>query len=97
MRYLLIVFQMDSSDRYCYDPKLLWNPQVEDYLSKAYGPEHFSRISKALTYSYFIVSFFSCLILNDSLIRISFMFHHEAQCIQFVFFKGILHVILVLE
>ncbi|XP_038709669.1 tRNA (cytosine(72)-C(5))-methyltransferase NSUN6 isoform X2 [Tripterygium wilfordii] len=42
--------QMDPSERYCYNPILRWNPQVEDYFLKAYGADHFSRISKALTY-----------------------------------------------
>lgn len=47
-----------GSERYCYDPVLLWNPQVEDYFTKAYGPDHFARISKALTYcSLFIPEF----------------------------------------
>ena len=50
-------------DRYCYDPVLRWDPQVEDYFNKAYGPDHFSRISKALTYlPSFHPSFFFCLI-----------------------------------
>lgn len=37
-------------ERYCYDPVLRWDPQVEDYFNKAYGPDHFAQISKALTY-----------------------------------------------
>ncbi|XP_050217023.1 rRNA (cytosine-C(5))-methyltransferase NOP2C isoform X2 [Mercurialis annua] len=43
--------QMDpsDSDRYSFNPKLQWNPQVQDYFSKAYGPEQFSHISHALT------------------------------------------------
>ncbi|EEF34364.1 rRNA (cytosine-C(5))-methyltransferase NOP2C [Ricinus communis] len=40
---------MDPSERYCFNPKLQWNPQVEDYFTKAYGPDYFSRISHALT------------------------------------------------
>ncbi|CAM8985406.1 unnamed protein product [Rhodiola kirilowii] len=51
---------MDSSERYCYNPKLVWNPQVEEYLVKAYGAEHFSRISKALTYP----SCYTCIRVN---------------------------------
>ncbi|KAK4397733.1 rRNA (cytosine-C(5))-methyltransferase NOP2C [Sesamum angolense] len=39
---------MDPSERYCYNPTLRWNPQVEEYFVKAYGVEHFARISKAL-------------------------------------------------
>ncbi|XP_054799593.1 rRNA (cytosine-C(5))-methyltransferase NOP2C-like isoform X2 [Prosopis cineraria] len=39
----------DSSNRYSYDPTLQWNPQVHDYFVKAYGADHFSRISKSLT------------------------------------------------
>ncbi|XP_065881302.1 rRNA (cytosine-C(5))-methyltransferase NOP2C [Euphorbia lathyris] len=41
--------QMDPSDRYCFNPILRWNSQVEDYFIKAYGPDHFSLISHALT------------------------------------------------
>ncbi|KAF3443559.1 hypothetical protein FNV43_RR13246 [Rhamnella rubrinervis] len=42
--------QMEEiSERYSYDPILRWNPQVEDYFARAYGPHHFSCISKALT------------------------------------------------
>ncbi|CAM8989121.1 unnamed protein product [Rhodiola kirilowii] len=52
--------EMDSSERYCYNPKLVWNPQVEEYLVKAYGAEHFSRISKALTYP----SCYTCIRVN---------------------------------
>ncbi|XP_028788315.1 putative methyltransferase NSUN6 [Neltuma alba] len=39
----------DLSNRYSYNPTLQWNPQVYDYFVKAYGSDHFSRISKALT------------------------------------------------
>lgn len=39
-----------GSERYCYDPVLQWDPQVEEYFNKAYGPDQFARISKALTY-----------------------------------------------
>lgn len=51
---------MDSSERYCYDPYLQWNPQVEEYFIKAYGADHFARISKALTRP----SCYSCLRVN---------------------------------
>lgn len=40
----------DVSERYRFEPLLRWNPLVQDYFSKAYGPHHFARISKALTY-----------------------------------------------
>ncbi|KAL0697383.1 hypothetical protein Bca4012_053505 [Brassica carinata] len=49
-----------DSSRYCYDPMLRWDPQVEDYFSKAYGSDHFSRISKALTRP----SSYSCIRVN---------------------------------
>ncbi|KAG7591103.1 PUA-like superfamily [Arabidopsis thaliana x Arabidopsis arenosa] len=49
-----------DSERYCYDPILRWNPQVEDYFTKAYGPDHFARISKALTRP----SSYSCIRVN---------------------------------
>ncbi|XP_076898115.1 rRNA (cytosine-C(5))-methyltransferase NOP2C-like [Bidens hawaiensis] len=52
--------QMDESDRYCYNPRLHWNPQVEDYFTKAYGTEAFNRISKALTRP----SCYSCIRVN---------------------------------
>ncbi|KAL8268718.1 hypothetical protein R6Q59_002516 [Mikania micrantha] len=51
---------MDQSDRYCYNPSLHWNPQVEEYFSKAYGEEAFCRISKALTRP----SCYSCIRVN---------------------------------
>lgn len=41
--------KMDPSDRYCFSPILRWNPEVENYFIKAYGADHFSIISKALT------------------------------------------------
>uniref|UniRef100_A0A1J3IK18 Putative methyltransferase NSUN6 n=1 Tax=Noccaea caerulescens TaxID=107243 RepID=A0A1J3IK18_NOCCA len=47
-------------ERYCYDPVLQWDPQVEEYFSKAYGPDHFARISKALTRP----SSYSCIRVN---------------------------------
>ncbi|CAA7026411.1 unnamed protein product [Microthlaspi erraticum] len=49
-----------SSERYCYDPVLQWDPQVEEYFNKAYGPDHFARISKALTRP----SSYSCIRVN---------------------------------
>ncbi|KAI7748963.1 hypothetical protein M8C21_012481, partial [Ambrosia artemisiifolia] len=49
-----------SKERYCYNPSLHWNPQVEEYFSKAYGAEAFSRISKALTRP----SCYSCIRVN---------------------------------
>lgn len=51
---------MDSSERYCYNPSLIWNPQVEAYFIEAYGADHFSRISKALTRP----SCYSCIRVN---------------------------------
>ncbi|XP_021301027.1 putative methyltransferase NSUN6 isoform X4 [Herrania umbratica] len=49
-----------SSERYCYNPILRWNPQVEDYFIKAYGSLHFAQISKALTHP----SCYSCIRVN---------------------------------
>ncbi|XP_052178476.1 rRNA (cytosine-C(5))-methyltransferase NOP2C [Diospyros lotus] len=52
---------MDApSERYCYKPTLRWNPQVEEYFGKAYGADHFSRISEALTRP----SCYSCIRVN---------------------------------
>lgn len=51
---------MDSSERYCYSPTLHWNPDVEEYFTKAYGSDHFAQISKALTRP----SCYSCLRVN---------------------------------
>ncbi|XP_020590415.1 putative methyltransferase NSUN6 isoform X4 [Phalaenopsis equestris] len=56
---------MDSSSssaeqRYCYYPKLKWNPQVEEYFIKAYGTDHFARVSEALTRP----SSYSCIRVN---------------------------------
>ncbi|KAI0524757.1 hypothetical protein KFK09_004142 [Dendrobium nobile] len=56
---------MDSSSssvakRYCYNPNLRWNPQVEEYFIKAYGADHFTRISEALTRP----SCYSCIRVN---------------------------------
>lgn len=51
---------MDSSERYCYKPALRWDPQVEEYFVKAYGADHFARISEALTRP----SCYSCIRVN---------------------------------
>ncbi|CAF1923977.1 BnaC05g04520D [Brassica napus] len=51
---------MNPSSRYSYDPVLRWDPEVEDYFNKAYGPDHFARISKALTRP----SSYSCIRVN---------------------------------
>ncbi|XP_008466791.1 rRNA (cytosine-C(5))-methyltransferase NOP2C isoform X2 [Cucumis melo] len=50
----------DLPERYSYNPVLRWNPQVEEYFVKAYGAEHFSHISKALTRP----SCYSCIRVN---------------------------------
>ncbi|XP_062105721.1 rRNA (cytosine-C(5))-methyltransferase NOP2C [Humulus lupulus] len=50
----------DLSERYCFEPVLLWKPEVENYFSRAYGAEHFARISKALTRP----SCYSCIRVN---------------------------------
>ncbi|THG16700.1 hypothetical protein TEA_011416 [Camellia sinensis var. sinensis] len=65
---------MDPSDRYRFEPNLRWNPQVEEYFIKAYGADHFARISKSLTcaqtfshrISYFVLrpSCYSCIRVN---------------------------------
>ncbi|KAL9422945.1 hypothetical protein AB3S75_035098 [Citrus x aurantiifolia] len=52
--------KMDLSGRYSYSPLLRWNPQVEEYFIRAYGDDHFSRISKALTRP----SCYSCIRVN---------------------------------
>ncbi|KAF7123419.1 hypothetical protein RHSIM_Rhsim12G0010200 [Rhododendron simsii] len=52
--------QMDASERYHYNPTLQWNPRVEEYFIKAYGADHFARISKALTSP----SCYSCIRVN---------------------------------
>ncbi|KAK9742254.1 hypothetical protein RND81_03G159000 [Saponaria officinalis] len=51
---------MDPSERYCFKPTLHWNPRVEEYFVKAYGPDHFARISEALT----CPSCYSCIRVN---------------------------------
>ncbi|KAL6570492.1 rRNA (cytosine-C(5))-methyltransferase nop2c [Orobanche gracilis] len=52
--------KMDPSERYCYNPKLRWNAQVEQYFVKAYGADHFGRIANALTRP----SCYSCIRVN---------------------------------
>ncbi|PIN11510.1 tRNA and rRNA cytosine-C5-methylase (nucleolar protein NOL1/NOP2) [Handroanthus impetiginosus] len=52
--------KMDPSERYCYNPILRWNPEVEEYFVKGYGADHFARISKALTRP----SCYSCIRVN---------------------------------
>ncbi|XP_042477631.1 rRNA (cytosine-C(5))-methyltransferase NOP2C-like [Macadamia integrifolia] len=52
--------KMDHVEHYSYNPTLRWNPQVEEYFIKAYGAEHFSQISKALTHP----SCYSCIRVN---------------------------------
>ncbi|KOM46454.1 hypothetical protein LR48_Vigan07g015800 [Vigna angularis] len=39
----------DPPNRYSYSPSLHWNPQLHQYFLNAYGADHFSRISAALT------------------------------------------------
>ncbi|KAL2896045.1 putative methyltransferase NSUN6 [Bienertia sinuspersici] len=51
---------MDSSERYCFNPTLHWKPEVEEYFIKAYGADHFAKISKALTRP----SCYSCIRVN---------------------------------
>ncbi|XP_031383950.1 putative methyltransferase NSUN6 isoform X2 [Punica granatum] len=51
---------MDASERYCFNPVLKWNPQVEAYFVSAYGAEHFALISQALTRP----SCYSCIRVN---------------------------------
>ncbi|EPS65803.1 hypothetical protein M569_08974, partial [Genlisea aurea] len=50
-----------ESERYCYNTTLCWNPDVEKYFAKAYGADHFSRISAALTRP----SCYSCIRVNE--------------------------------
>ncbi|XP_031132405.1 putative methyltransferase NSUN6 [Ipomoea triloba] len=52
--------QMEQEARYSFNPSLRWNPEVEDYFTKAYGAEHFARISTALTRP----SCYSCIRVN---------------------------------
>ncbi|KAK8937141.1 hypothetical protein KSP39_PZI012379 [Platanthera zijinensis] len=62
------LLNMDSSSsssfseaqRYCYNPTLRWNSEVEEYFIKAYGADHFSQISEALTRP----SCYSCIRVN---------------------------------
>ncbi|KAH0905788.1 hypothetical protein HID58_037615 [Brassica napus] len=58
--FALSLMEMNPSSRYSYDPVLRWDPEVEDYFNKAYGPDHFARISKALTRP----SSYSCIRVN---------------------------------
>ncbi|KAI4378366.1 hypothetical protein MLD38_015855 [Melastoma candidum] len=51
---------MDPSRRYCFDPKLKWNPVVKEYFVAAYGEETFARLSEALTRP----SSYSCIRVN---------------------------------
>ncbi|KAE9454867.1 hypothetical protein C3L33_13231, partial [Rhododendron williamsianum] len=55
-----VALQMDASERYQYNPTLQWNPRVEEYFIKAYGADHFARISKSLTSP----SCYSCIRVN---------------------------------
>ncbi|XP_050135294.1 rRNA (cytosine-C(5))-methyltransferase NOP2C isoform X3 [Malus sylvestris] len=50
----------DLPERYSYNPTLRWNADLESYFSKAYGPNHFSRISQALSRP----SCYSCIRVN---------------------------------
>lgn len=50
----------DPPNRYSFSPSLHWNPQLHQYFLNAYGADHFSRISAALTYApLFIFRYFS--------------------------------------
>ncbi|KAG0460002.1 hypothetical protein HPP92_023130 [Vanilla planifolia] len=49
-----------STHRYSYNPSLIWNPEVEEYFIKAYGANHFARISESLTRP----SSYSCIRVN---------------------------------
>ncbi|MCL7043491.1 hypothetical protein MKW94_020864 [Papaver nudicaule] len=51
---------MDYSEQYNYNPTLAWNDKVEEYFINAYGADHFSKISKALTHP----SSYSCVRVN---------------------------------
>ncbi|KAI3968244.1 hypothetical protein MKX01_018547 [Papaver californicum] len=51
---------MDCPEHYNYNPTLAWNDKVEEYFINAYGADHFSRISKALTNP----SSYSCIRVN---------------------------------
>lgn len=50
-----------ESHRFSFNPSLQWNPLVHDYFLRAYGPHHFSLISKALTYSLYFTMHYSFL------------------------------------
>ncbi|CAH9116236.1 unnamed protein product [Cuscuta europaea] len=47
-------------ERYSFNPSLHWNPEVEDYFTKAYGAQHFARISTSLARP----SSYSCIRVN---------------------------------
>lgn len=52
---------MEFVDCYAsYRPRLIWDPRVSDYLSQAYGQQHFAQISEALTRP----SVYSCVRVN---------------------------------
>lgn len=38
----------EKEERHTYSPTLQWNPEVKEYFSKAYGRQHFARISDSL-------------------------------------------------
>ncbi|KAL7199874.1 hypothetical protein ACSBR2_022059 [Camellia fascicularis] len=65
---------MDASDHYRFEPRLRWNPQVEEYFIKAYGADHFACISKSLTYAQIFshrISYFSTSdTVNEKLLKI---------------------------
>lgn len=41
-------YDMEKEERHTYSPTLQWNPEVKEYFNKAYGHDHFSRISDSL-------------------------------------------------
>ncbi|XP_057854316.2 rRNA (cytosine-C(5))-methyltransferase NOP2C isoform X1 [Cryptomeria japonica] len=52
--------EVKEKERYNYDPKLQWDPQVTDYFNKIYGQSHFDRISHSLMRP----SLYSCIRMN---------------------------------
>jgi len=38
----------EKKERHTYSPTLQWNPEIKEYFSKAYGYDHFARISDSL-------------------------------------------------
>ncbi|KAF8701822.1 hypothetical protein HU200_033143 [Digitaria exilis] len=54
--------QLAASDkgRYTFNPKLRWQPEVEEYFAAAYGRDRFARISEALAHP----SRYSCIRVN---------------------------------